>query len=157
MQVVKYVRAIRKGWIKFDKPKEEPEYYLLWGDDSAAETKRQGLSYIAAPKPKLPGKNNYDNHRTNIKFSLFSKNLLAFFLESKLTCSACGWVHFSLSGHDESYNPSSEYIPTQEEINSYQLMYEEDRPKFIPRRYLLLSMILCSYICFHYWIAPVLC
>jgi len=57
VQVVKYVRAIRKGWIKFDKPKEEPEFYLLWGDDSnSAENKRQGLSYIPAPKPKLPGK-----------------------------------------------------------------------------------------------------
>lgn len=41
---------------------------------------------------------------------------------------------FLLSGHEESYNPSLEYIPTQEEINSYQLMYDEDRPKFIPRR-----------------------
>jgi hypothetical protein len=39
------------------------------------------------------------------------------------------------SGHEESYNPSVEYIPTQEEIDSYQLMYEEDRPKFIPKRY----------------------
>ncbi|XP_020247303.1 ribosome biogenesis protein BOP1 homolog isoform X2 [Asparagus officinalis] len=91
--VARLVRAIRKGWIKFDKPKEEPQFYLLWGDDSnAAENKRQGLSYIPAPKPKLPG-------------------------------------------HEESYNPSVEYIPTQEEINSYQLMYEEDRPKFIPRRF----------------------
>lgn len=42
---------------------------------------------------------------------------------------------FLFSGHEESYNPSLEYIPTQEEINSYQLMYEEDRPKFIPKRY----------------------
>ena len=39
-------------------------------------------------------------------------------------------------GHEESYNPSVEYIPTQEEIDSYQLMYEEDRPKFIPKRYM---------------------
>ncbi|KAL0294351.1 UNVERIFIED_CONTAM: Ribosome biogenesis protein BOP1 [Sesamum radiatum] len=35
--------------------------------------------------------------------------------------------------HEESYNPSPEYVPTQEEINSYQLMFEEDRPKFIPK------------------------
>ncbi|XP_008809816.2 ribosome biogenesis protein BOP1 homolog [Phoenix dactylifera] len=92
-KVVQYVRAIRKGLIKFDKPKEEPPFYLLWGDDSSvAENKRHGLSYIPAPKPKL-------------------------------------------AGHEESYNPSIEYIPTQEEINSYQLMFEEDRPKFIPRRY----------------------
>ncbi|MCL7033889.1 hypothetical protein MKW94_010840 [Papaver nudicaule] len=40
-----------------------------------------------------------------------------------------------LPGHEESYNPSLEYIPTQEEISAYELMYEEDRPKFIPRRY----------------------
>ncbi|CAL5189266.1 unnamed protein product [Lathyrus oleraceus] len=36
-----------------------------------------------------------------------------------------------LHGHDESYNPPLEYIPTQEEINSYQLMFEEDHPKFV--------------------------
>ncbi|XP_010260498.1 PREDICTED: ribosome biogenesis protein BOP1 homolog isoform X2 [Nelumbo nucifera] len=92
-KVVQYVRAIRKGLIKFDKPKEEPRFYLLWGDDSSSKEKSgQGLSYIPAPKPKF-------------------------------------------AGHEESYNPSIEYIPTQEEINSYQLMYEEDRPKFIPKRF----------------------
>ncbi|RWR95943.1 ribosome biogenesis protein BOP1 isoform X1 [Cinnamomum micranthum f. kanehirae] len=92
-KVVEYVRAIRKGLIKFDKPKEEPRFYLLWGDDSSSTDKSgHGLSYIPAPKPKV-------------------------------------------AGHEESYNPSIEYIPTQEEINSYQLMYEEDRPKFIPRRF----------------------
>ncbi|XP_075476402.1 ribosome biogenesis protein BOP1 homolog isoform X2 [Primulina tabacum] len=89
--VLRYVRAIRKGLIKFDdKPKEEPRFYALWDDDSTAD--RQGLAYIPAPKPKLPG-------------------------------------------HDESYNPSLEYIPTQEEVNSYQLMFEEDRPKYIPKQF----------------------
>ncbi|KAK6805293.1 hypothetical protein RDI58_003078 [Solanum bulbocastanum] len=97
-KVVQYVRAIRKGLIKFDeKPKEEPNAYLLWGDDSNA-IDRQGLAYIPAPKPKLPG-------------------------------------------HEESYNPSLEYIPTQEEINSYQLMFEEDRPKFIPKRFTSLRSV----------------
>ncbi|KAL6517766.1 Ribosome biogenesis protein 1 [Orobanche minor] len=91
LQVVRYVRAIRSGLIKYgDKPKEEPQIYDLWGDSSSAE--RQGLAYIPAPKSKLPG-------------------------------------------HEESYNPSPEYIPTQEEINSYQLMFEEDRPKFIPKQF----------------------
>ncbi|GJN32340.1 hypothetical protein PR202_gb20840 [Eleusine coracana subsp. coracana] len=84
-KVVKLVRAIRNGWIKFDKPKEEPKYYLLWGDETdTADNKRQGLSYIPAPKPNLPG-------------------------------------------HEESYNPSVEYIPTQEEIDSYQLIFESLR------------------------------
>lgn len=43
--------------------------------------------------------------------------------------------HFIVTGHEESYNPPVEYIPTQEEVNSYELMYEEDRPKFIPKGY----------------------
>ncbi|XP_012066646.1 ribosome biogenesis protein BOP1 homolog isoform X2 [Jatropha curcas] len=96
--VVKYVRAIRKGLIKFDKPKEEPRFHLLWGDDSGSAEKAAHLSYIPAPKPKLPG-------------------------------------------HEESYNPSLEYVPTQEEINSYMLMDEEDRPKFIPKRFTSLRSI----------------
>lgn len=90
-KVVKLVRAIRKGWIKLDKPKEKPKYYLMWGDDLKTVAKTaNGLPYIPAPKPKLPG-------------------------------------------HEESYNPPVEYIPTQDELNSYALMYEEDRPKFIPK------------------------
>ncbi|KAJ4951604.1 hypothetical protein NE237_028436 [Protea cynaroides] len=91
-KVVQYVRAIRKGLIKFDKPQEESRH-LLWADDSSSTEKAgHGLSYIHAPKPKL-------------------------------------------AGHEESYRPPVEYIPTQEEINSYQLMYEEDRPKYIPRMF----------------------
>lgn len=55
-QVVHYIRAIRKGPIKFDKPKEEPHVYLLWSNDSSVtESKRYGLSYIPPPKPKLAG------------------------------------------------------------------------------------------------------
>ncbi|XP_052179725.1 ribosome biogenesis protein BOP1 homolog isoform X2 [Diospyros lotus] len=98
-KVVEYVRAIRKGLIKFDKPKEESQFYLLWGDDSGSSEKTShGLAYIPAPKPKLPG-------------------------------------------HEESYNPSLEYIPTQEEINSYQLMFEEDQPKYIPKRFTSLRSV----------------
>lgn len=92
-KVVKLVRAIRKGWIKLDKPKEKSEFYLMWGDDLKTSDKgANGLAYIPAPKPKLPG-------------------------------------------HEESYNPPIEYIPTAEEIKSYDAMYEEDRPKFIPKSF----------------------
>ncbi|KAK2966673.1 hypothetical protein RJ640_002371, partial [Escallonia rubra] len=98
-KVVKLVRAIRKGLIKFDKPKEKPGVFDLWGDDSSSMEKAgHGLAYIPAPKPKLPG-------------------------------------------HEESYNPSLEYIPTQEEINSYQLLFEEDRPKFIPKQFTSLRSV----------------
>ncbi|CAH8320035.1 unnamed protein product [Eruca vesicaria subsp. sativa] len=97
-KVVKYVRAIRKGLIKFDKPEEEPNVYLLWGDDSTSDQKSKHLTYIPPPKLKLPG-------------------------------------------HEESYNPSLEYIPTEEEIAAYELMFEEDRPKFIPKRFTSLRSI----------------
>ncbi|CAA3028530.1 ribosome biogenesis BOP1 homolog isoform X2 [Olea europaea subsp. europaea] len=42
---------------------------------------------------------------------------------------------FKLPGHEESFNPSGEYIPSQEEINALQLIPEEDRPKFIAQRF----------------------
>lgn len=58
-QVVAYRRAIRKGLIKFDKPKEEPPVYLLWGDESNSTEKSGHLAYIPAPKPKLPGNANH--------------------------------------------------------------------------------------------------
>lgn len=52
-QVVRLVRAIRKGLITFDeKPKEEKKPYLMWGDDSNS-TERH---HIPAPKPKLPSR-----------------------------------------------------------------------------------------------------
>ncbi|PRQ18717.1 putative transcription factor WD40-like family [Rosa chinensis] len=94
--VKRLVLAIRKGLIKPRKDEEEEEeesVYPLWGDDSNS-TEKDGshLSYIPAPKPKLPG-------------------------------------------YEESFNPPPEFIPSQEEIDAYQLMYEEDRPKFIPKRF----------------------
>ncbi|GLT61680.1 hypothetical protein SLA2020_343690 [Shorea laevis] len=46
-----------------------------------------------------------------------------------------------LPGHEESYNLSLEYLPTQEEMSSYHLMYEEDLPKFIPKRFSSFSSI----------------
>lgn len=56
-KVLKLVRAIRKGLIKFDKPEEEPNVYLLWGDDSTSDQKSKHLTYIPPPKLKLPGEN----------------------------------------------------------------------------------------------------
>ncbi|CAN6476104.1 unnamed protein product [Victoria cruziana] len=93
-KVAKIVRAIRKGFIKLDKPKEEQDkIYDLWDDDSRPNDKAPRCSsYFPPPKPKL-------------------------------------------GGHEESIHPSVEYIPTQQEINSYELMFEEDRPKFIPKEY----------------------
>ena len=67
------MRAIRKGWIKLDtKPAEDAEKpYMLWADDGQASDKTPaGLSYIAPPKPQLPG-------------------------------------------HEESYHPPAEYLPSE--------------------------------------------
>lgn len=52
---MQYVRAIRKGLITFDKPKEEDGPYLLWEDDSGLTEKANHLAYIPAPKQKFPG------------------------------------------------------------------------------------------------------
>ena len=60
LQVNKIKLAIRKGLIKPKKSKEEEEeeeIYPLWEDDSNTTEKDNHLSYIPAPKPKLPGIN----------------------------------------------------------------------------------------------------
>lgn len=44
----------------------------------------------------------------------------------------------SVAGHAESYNPSPEYIPTEEEVKAWQLLDPEDRPlNFIPKKYVV--------------------
>ena len=77
-RVVKLVRALRKGWIKRSSerhaPVKAPEAYLLWADDGmATDRTATGLSYVPAPKTKLPG-------------------------------------------HEESYNPPKEYLPSEVRI-----------------------------------------
>ncbi|PRW59011.1 ribosome biogenesis BOP1-like protein [Chlorella sorokiniana] len=92
-KVVKLVRALRKGWIKREQEPEKPAAYLLWEDDGrTADKTATGLTYIPAPKLKLPG-------------------------------------------HEESYNPPAEYLPTEEEKNAAQLLDEEERPQFVPTAY----------------------
>ncbi|GAB4816894.1 hypothetical protein N2152v2_003940 [Parachlorella kessleri] len=92
-KVVKLVRALRKGWISREKKPEKPEVYLIWEDDGKTSDKTAtGLTYIPAPKLKLPG-------------------------------------------HEESYNPPKEYLPTEEERNAVQLLDEEQRPQFVPTSY----------------------
>lgn len=76
MQVVGYVRAIRKGLITFDKPKEEDGPYLLWGDDSGSTEKSNHLAYIPAPKPKVPG----INVTKTLEFKIYPKAAFYFFL-----------------------------------------------------------------------------
>ncbi|PSC76374.1 ribosome biogenesis BOP1-like protein [Micractinium conductrix] len=92
-KVVKLVRALRKGWIKREAPQEKPDAYLIWEDDGKTHDKTAtGLTYIPAPKLKLPG-------------------------------------------HEESYNPPKEYLPTEEEKNGQQLLDDEDQPQFVPTAY----------------------
>ncbi|KAG7553830.1 WD40 repeat [Arabidopsis suecica] len=57
----------------------------------------------------------------------------------QLTCMPPPKLKFP--GHEESYNPCLELIPTEEEKASYELMHEEDRPKFIPKRFTTLRSI----------------
>ncbi|KAA6423515.1 MAG: ribosome biogenesis BOP1 protein [Trebouxia sp. A1-2] len=96
-KVVKLVRALRKGWIKRSSERnlavQEPEAYLLWADDGmATDRTATGLSYVPAPKTKLPG-------------------------------------------HEESYNPPREYLPSEEERNAQELLDDEDKPEFTPQAF----------------------
>lgn len=95
--MVKLVRALRKGWIKRSSernlPVKEPAAYLLWADDGmATDRTATGLSYVPAPKTKLPG-------------------------------------------HEESYNPPREYLPSEEERNAQELLDDEDKPEFTPQAF----------------------
>jgi hypothetical protein len=40
-----------------------------------------------------------------------------------------------LPGHNESYNPAPEYVPTEEERAAYDMMDKEDKPDFIPQSF----------------------
>lgn len=100
-KVVKLVRAMRKGWLKRTAPEEQPTVYLMWQsdgritpDDASTNKTATGLTYIPAPKLKLPG-------------------------------------------HEESYNPPPEYVPTEEERNAALLQAEEngDRAPFLPKMF----------------------
>lgn len=97
-KIVKLVRAIRKGWIKTGKAKraqqQQPQVYLLWGDDDQADSAKTGshLTYIPPAKPKLPG-------------------------------------------HEESYNPPKEYVPTEEEKAGWELLPPEERPGYVPQAF----------------------
>ena len=55
-KVVKLVRAIRKGWLNTQAQPKKPAVYELWTEDGDELSKTMaGLTYLAAPKMKLPG------------------------------------------------------------------------------------------------------
>lgn len=59
LQVVRIVRAIRKGLYHFEEPKKEPPVRPLWVDESSSTEKSRHLANIPAPKLKLPGSANH--------------------------------------------------------------------------------------------------
>nr|XP_028591773.1 ribosome biogenesis protein BOP1 [Podarcis muralis] len=93
-KVSKLVHAIKMGWIKPRKPKEDtPAFYDLWAQEDPNSI--LGRHKMHVPAPKLP-----------------------------------------LPGHEESYNPPPEYLPTEEE----KLAWEQQEPSerklnFVPRRH----------------------
>ena len=57
-KIVQLVRAIRSGYLKLGKkkPSDETRGYLMWEDDNLTMDKTpSGLTYIPAPKGKVPG------------------------------------------------------------------------------------------------------
>jgi len=106
--ILKYVTAMRNGWMKLPEDieaeraaKKAPTLFLLWGEDgtaiedpkTASHTPHRMPARIGAPKPPLPG-------------------------------------------HAESYNPPREYLMTEEEKEEWERMDPSDRPmNFIPQAY----------------------
>lgn len=68
--VIKLVRKIRAGLIKFDEPEEPLPKDDLWKDDSSS---RQGLAYIPPPKTKLPG--HEESYRPPLEYILTKEEL----------------------------------------------------------------------------------
>ncbi|KAM8811118.1 ribosome biogenesis protein BOP1 [Eudromia elegans] len=93
-KVSKLVHAIKMGWIKPRKPKEDtPSYYDLWAHEDPNSILGRHKMHVPAPKMRLPG-------------------------------------------HEESYNPPPEYLPSEEE----KLAWEQQEPaerrlNFVPRRF----------------------
>uniref|UniRef100_A0A8B9Q6F1 Ribosome biogenesis protein BOP1 n=2 Tax=Apteryx owenii TaxID=8824 RepID=A0A8B9Q6F1_APTOW len=99
-KVSKLVHAIKMGWIKPRKPKEDtPTYYDLWAHEDPNSILGRHKMHVPAPKMKLPG-------------------------------------------HEESYNPPPEYLPSEEE----KLAWEQQEPaerklNFVPRQYRCLRAV----------------
>eukprot|EP00040_Diaphanoeca_grandis_P028077 m.161269 g.161269 ORF g.161269 m.161269 type:complete len:889 (+) comp31222_c0_seq1:149-2815(+) len=54
-RVMKYVRAIRKGWLKPKVKDETPEFYDIWNQQDDTPGRRKAPPPIVAPKLTLPG------------------------------------------------------------------------------------------------------
>ncbi|NWI20106.1 BOP1 protein, partial [Crypturellus soui] len=99
-KVSKLVHAIKMGWIKPRKPKEDtPTYYDLWAHEDPNSILGRHKMHVPAPKMRLPG-------------------------------------------HEESYNPPPEYLPSEEE----KLAWEQQEPaerrlNFVPRRFACLRAV----------------
>uniref|UniRef100_A0ABM5GD14 Ribosome biogenesis protein BOP1 n=1 Tax=Pogona vitticeps TaxID=103695 RepID=A0ABM5GD14_9SAUR len=93
-KVSRLVHAIKMGWIKPRKPKEDtPTFYDLWAQEDPNSI--LGRHKMHVPAPKLP-----------------------------------------LPGHEESYNPPPEYLPTAEERLAWELQEPSERKlNFLPQRH----------------------
>ncbi|XP_078690255.1 ribosome biogenesis protein bop1-B-like [Branchiostoma floridae x Branchiostoma belcheri] len=93
-KVSKLVHAIKMGWIKPRKARDdEPKYYDIWENDNQYTPDKRYQTHIPAPKLKLPG-------------------------------------------HEESYNPPPEYLPSEEEILAWNQADPEDRRQaFLSKKY----------------------
>jgi len=64
LRVGRYVHAIKMGWIKPQKPKEDttqPKFYDIWGQDPSADSMKRYLHHLPAPKLPLPDHNESYN------------------------------------------------------------------------------------------------
>ena len=112
------MKAIRRGWITFPEDQEEddqPQYSLIWDDDNTEESKRMKM-HIPPPPSQLPSA----------------------FTPLSFACAFFSLTHapFSLSEHNESYNPPEEYLLNEDERKAWELLDPQDRPfNFLPQKF----------------------
>ena len=138
------MRAIRNGWLKtkdqLEKPEEQPSY-LLWADDNLADATKTatGLSYIPAPKPKLPGHaESYNPPKEYLPTEVRATGGGGSGQADGVRRAGSQAHHIAVVilcvfplGFPELPSPP---VP-QEEQASWELLDPEDRPKFVPQAF----------------------
>lgn len=91
-QVSKLVHAIKMGWIKPRKPKEDtPTYYDLWAHEDPNSILGRHKMHVPAPKMKLPG--HEESYNPPPEYLLSEEEV-----RGAGSCGGKGWGHVGSCG-----------------------------------------------------------
>jgi ribosome biogenesis protein ERB1 len=165
-KVVKLVRALRRGWLKRAGPEAKPEVYMLWEDDGApaavVSVVSSSAAVVSAPPRRDRGPPEYAPpqavrlHRRRLRpLQAVAHPALTSWLAgcpldlaagkvAEKTATGLSYIpapKLKLPGHEESYNPPKEYLPSEEERAAAEAADPEDAPAFLPRAYDSLRLV----------------